>query len=548
MKIKKPHLLFFLFFIGILFSCKEEETPNTDALCYQYNTKATEFLGQNQWDSAYYYYNQSKNEALDKKSEQYAYTLLQIATMLQANGDLSGCEETLTEALANYNGTTYLPYFYNLLAIAYDKQKDYDQALTFYNKALEVTTDPLNIAIVQNNIGLVYLQKKEYQKSLAILEPLSKDPKILGTPVEYARVLDNLGYVQFQLQQAEGIDHLNKSLQLREELQDSLGLLTSYMHLSEYHQTDDPTMAQAFALKAYDVSKKTVSPDDRLEALKWLTENSSPALVTAYSKIYFNLNDSLTTARTIAKNQFAKIRYDSKKATQEVIKYKNQNLLLWVLVGFLVLIGVLLYFLYQSATKRKLLRSAYTTETRISKRIHDELANDVFNAMTFMQTKDLQNSDNKEALLDSLETLYKRTRDISKENSTIRTDEHFENDLMQMLNSFSDPKIAVLIKTKKDILWTKLLAEKKIAVYRVLQELLINTKKHSGASLVVIDFQNHPTTLQINFTDNGSGTDFSTQRKSGLQNAENRILAIKGTLTFDTQFTKGFKAQLIIPK
>lgn len=548
MKTRIPDLLLWLLFTGFFYACKEETPATNDVLIYDYQTKATAFLSQYQWDSAYYYYNKAKNETLDKKSEPYAYTLLQLATLQQGNGDLSGCEETITDALASYTGTTYLPYFYNMMAVSYLKQKEYEHALDFYQKAQETTTDSLNKAIIQNNIGLVYLLNHSYEQSLSILEPLLTHPQIQANELEYARVLDNVGYAQFQLQQPQGIKNLNTSLQLRERLQEPTGLLTSYMHLSEYHQTLDSKLAESYAFKAYETSKNVNSPDDRLEALKWLTENSSSPLVKDYSKMYFQLNDSLTTARTTAKNQFAKIKYDSKKATLEVIKYKNQNLFLLLLVAFILLVVILLYFLYQSVTKRKLLQSAYLTETRISKRIHDELANDVFHAITFTQTKDLQESSNKEQLLDSLETIYKRSRDISKENSTIRTDDHFAVDLEQMLRSFSDTQTSVIIKSIESIVWNKFSDEKKIAVFRVVQELLINTKKHGKAGVVVVDFQNQSRQLQINYTDNGLGANLSLQNKSGLQNAENRILAMKGTLTFDSQPDKGFRAQLVIPK
>lgn len=548
MKKRIPHLLILLIFVGFFCSCKDETPESNEAIIYAYSTKATAFYGQYQWDSAYFYYNKAKNEAIEKKGEHYAYTLLQLATLQQGNGDLSGCEETLTDALANYTGSTYLPYFYNMLAVSYVKQKEYDHALEFYQKAQKITTDSLNKAIIQNNIGLVYLLNQSYEKSLIILEPLTKHPKIQANEMEYARVLDNVGYTQFHLQKPQGVVNLNKSLEIRERLKEPSGLLTSYMHLSEYHQASNSNLAELYALKAYETSKKVNSPDDQLEALKWLTENSSPHLVKDYSKIYFKLNDSLTTARTTAKNQFAKIKYDSKKASLEVIKYKNQNLFLLILLSFIVLVVVLLYILYQSFIKRKVLQSAYLTETRISKRIHDELANDVFHAMTFTQTKDLQDHTNKEQLLDSLEIIYKRSRDISKEHSNIRTDSFFETDLELMLSSFSDGQTSVLIKSIDAIVWNKIAPEKKIALFRVLQELLINTKKHSGASIVVIAFENHSRHLQINYTDNGLGADLSLQHKSGLQNAEIRIHAIKGTLTFDSALKKGFRAQLIVPK
>ena len=45
--------------------------------------------------------------------------------------------------------------------------------------------------------------------------------------------------------------------------------------------------------------------------------------------------------------------------------------------------------------------------------------------------------------------------------------------------------------------WNDLETNKKIVFYRVLQELLINMKKHSQCSLAVITFNNNENKLQI---------------------------------------------------
>ena len=73
-------------------------------------------------------------------------------------------------------------------------------------------------------------------------------------------------------------------------------------------------------------------------------------------------------------------------------------------------------------------------------------------------------------------------------------------------------------------------------------------KKHSQCSLVVIGFENKKRNIEINYSDNGIGCPERINYKKGLQNAENRILAIKGTITFETETNKGFKAKMIIPK
>jgi len=81
-----------------------------------------------------------------------------------------------------------------------------------------------------------------------------------------------------------------------------------------------------------------------------------------------------------------------------------------------------------------------------------------------------------------------------------------------------------------------------------LQELMVNMRKHSSCSLVVIGFETYQKGIEINYSDNGIGCSELLKLKKGLQNAENRILSINGTITFETEKNKGFKAKVRIPK
>jgi signal transduction histidine kinase len=168
--------------------------------------------------------------------------------------------------------------------------------------------------------------------------------------------------------------------------------------------------------------------------------------------------------------------------------------------------------------------------------------------MAFAETQDLSSSQNKEILLTHLDTIYSRTRNISKENSAIDTGIHFVDGLKEMMSSFNTDAVNILINSMDSINWNALETNKKIIIYRVLQELLVNMKKHSHCSLVVITFKKIENKLQIDYSDNGLGAALDKiNSRNGLQNVENRILAIKGTITFDTKPEKGFKTSFTIP-
>jgi two-component system NarL family sensor kinase len=69
----------------------------------------------------------------------------------------------------------------------------------------------------------------------------------------------------------------------------------------------------------------------------------------------------------------------------------------------------------------------------------------------------------------------------------------------------------------------------KIQAIRIVQELLVNIHKHSGASLVHINLKVTPSYFALVVSDNGNGFDINTLKKGiGLKNIELRMLYLKG--------------------
>ena len=118
----------------------------------------------------------------------------------------------------------------------------------------------------------------------------------------------------------------------------------------------------------------------------------------------------------------------------------------------------------------------------------------------------------------------------------------------QMMTDFNTHQVNVIANGLDAINWSTLDSNVKIILYRVIQELLVNMKKYSQCSLVLLTFNLKEKKLQIDYMDNGIGaTENQLKSKNGLQNVENRILAVKGNISFDTSPNKGFKVQIVIP-
>ena len=319
------------------------------------------------------------------------------------------------------------------------------------------------------------------------------------------------------------------------------------MHLAEYYESSNLDLAKAYALEAFNYASLAENQDDKLEALQYLTKVSTGEKSKAYAIQSFNLNDSIRTVKLNAKNQFAKIKYDSKKAIEESQKQKQLKEYFILTIIILCVFGIYFYSQIKKINKKKIKETAYLTETRISKKLHDELANDVHNTIAFAETQDLENPINKEALLENLDTIYLRTRNISGENKDIDTGKNYLEKLKAMIASYGSNEINVILNIASfdD---KKVSKEIKITIYRVLQELMVNMKKHSYCSIVSIGFKSNKKSIEINYSDNGVGCSNLLNLKNGLQNVETRIFSINGTINFDTEPEKGFKVKIEIPK
>ena len=355
---------------------------------------------------------------------------------------------------------------------------------------------------------------------------------------------------------------MNEGYQLRKQIDDFYGSIESNLHLAEYYLKTDSKKSNQYAQAAYEIATRFNSVDERLKALSFLISNDSGNKNAQYAQKYITINDSIIKVRNNFKNKFAKIKYDSKKEKDEnqklrlekaenllsIQEQKYQKVVAGIGVIFLIIVIVILIRYYRNRGRIEKIKTAYDTETRIAKDIHDELANDVFYAMTFTQTQPLSSENAKETLIQKLDHIYSRVRRISQENSTIDVTTNYAGNLKEMLSTYNTNITNVIINNIEKVNWELVDNIKKVAIHRILQELMVNMTKHSQATLVVVKFDSNGKIIFIDYTDNGKGCQKNQIVKNGLQNMENRILAIKGTITFDTEPDKGFKVKITLPK
>ncbi len=95
----------------------------------------------------------------------------------------------------------------------------------------------------------------------------------------------------------------------------------------------------------------------------------------------------------------------------------------------------------------------------------------------------------------------------------------------------------------------RMLKKLEIDIYRVIQEFINNSMKHSDASKISIIFKYDERNIQIILSDNGQGFDHSTRsaKGMGLQNVQSRVKSHKGEIQIRSEKGKGTTYTVVIP-
>ncbi|MBR8535619.1 tetratricopeptide repeat protein [Carboxylicivirga sediminis] len=273
------------------------------------------------------------------------------------------------EIVEQLNDETLLFTLYHNMGVLFDRLTDYDQALSYYEKALYVynnadeKTDAMqSVHTLYNSMANIYDEKndtataiKYYQKALKLATE-KEDYQALGT------IYNNLGKVSLEAREWEvAYGHLTNSLKCRQKINDLNGMAKSYNNLATYYlmlnQTDD---AYAVARQALELAHRAGAMLTRLTALQNMSTiyESKGELDLALDKYkqYKALNDSLINESSIKKQTELQIKYEYEKEQKVKEAEQQKRNFRYILVISVLLLGliisILLYRLTQNRAKR----------------------------------------------------------------------------------------------------------------------------------------------------------------------------------------------------
>ncbi|HXJ99682.1 MAG TPA: ATP-binding protein [Gelidibacter sp.] len=546
------------------------------------------------YDSAFYYYSQSEKlyRSSKKDSLNWGRMLLYKAGTLYRMGIYTESEAETVKALNVFSKVNHSELLYESvvqMALNLDELKEYDDALKYYNLALQQLNKlkkenypkyrlDNSYATYYNNIGDLFDRmgnhdkaKEHYIKGLAF-DVLKENPKL------HAMLLNNYAHNKMLSGNTHQVDSLLfLSLRIRDSINHEQGVIASKIRISEYYLSKkDTVQAIQNITEAYKLSVKNKSHLDILRSLEFLSENDK-VNKDYYTERYITVKDSIREIERTTKNKFARISYETEKISlhnKELSKHNTLLALLFMVAILIIIITVIAYKyklinqqlkhkqkeqlstekIQEILLKEKLSEEEARSEerNRISRELHDGIVNRIFTIRLNLSLLDSTNQELKDQLMAELNNAEKHIREVSHDlHSNFFSENQDFNRLLEGLISEQKNECHTKfnIAIDKFIEWSKVTDKQKVHIYRIIQEALNNINKYAKASKCSVVLLKKEQNIFIRIHDNGKG--FNLQKiKNGLgfRIFEERTTELNGVLKIKSEIGKGTTIEVVFKK
>jgi len=508
-----------------------------------------------------------------KNKKNTALALVNVGMIYNIQGDYVKALDyffkalNVAEEIGNKEGIATL---YSNIGNTYLIKSDYPKALNYYFKALKMAEELGNKHLQANNIGnigIVYANQEDFTQALTYFQKGLKLNKEVGDKLEEATVLNNIGNIyNEQGNYGKQVEYQLQSLKIKEELGDIHGIAQTLGNIgSAYTNTGKFKEAEVYLKKAivlcdsvgelYDLEKFEVGLTklyERTGRYKLALEHYNRAM--DIRDTLFNQERDEQITRKEMNYEFDKKEAVTKAENEKqlavaAVEIKKQKLIKYFLIGGLVLLLALSYFVYnnfRTASKLKL----QNIRNKIASDLHDDVGS-TLNSISVYSEVAKQKSP---AVVNELEQIGDASRKIIEVMSDIvwtinPNNDTFENIISRMgtlaYNLLKAKNIEHTFQADESLNETKLSLESRRNFYLIFKEALNNLVKYSQASRASITLTNENGFIKLAIRDNGIGFDVSqTSKGNGLLNMKSRAKEMKAELKITSEKGSGTSVEL----
>jgi two-component system NarL family sensor kinase len=491
--------------------------------------------------------------------------------------------------------SAFLGINYMDLALVFKNNKQFDKAQVYIDSTLQILEKvkaKKSFRIVAYHTAAEnYVFLKKYPQAKRMLDSAGV---LLGPNPDYPLYLDYYFaeglYFDDTKQYDKAITSLDKGIALALKLQkryEEQRLMMQKLHVLQSQKKYDKALVVAsYLLKQKDM---LFLSEDRLLVYGDLAETyagmGNMAQAYKWMKRVGQMSDSISESKIKKDVHELEIKYKKAedlreigtlKATNEkaALSVKNNRLIAWLLGSIAIFLLVITFFgLLYFRNNKKLTRQKEINYRQQLKELEQEQQLTVSNAMLEGEERERQRvgRDLHDGLGGTLAGIKINLSDVVANTSATGKDTELGKIIAQLDSSVNDLRSIArnlmpetLLKfgletALKDLCETfnnsglkitlqlldiqeSMEVSVKINIYRIIQEILSNTVRHSGASQLLLQCSQNESVFLITAEDNGRGFDSSTADNTkgiGLSNIRNRVALLHGKMDLNTAVNEG---------
>lgn len=583
----KPDSSIYYYEKALSISIQEKDSVTTAKI---YNKLGLNFFTLGQLDSAIHYYTKLKIEKQKQsKPKGVGIAFNNIGNVYFVWGKYLEAEKYQNLALAIFKDINFenglascyvnLSLIYeNLSETNYSDTINYDVSIHYLEKALGIyktINNQKGEANVYTNLGNIFANKDQLNKAYEYYQEEKKLRLLTKDKFGEAGCYNNIGLIQQKRNQIpEALEMAELSQALNLKLGNTQGICKSYYLKGLcYESLKKNDIAIQYFRDSYQLALENKYVDmikvntKKLSALYELEEDVNNAFI--FYKKYIAINDSIVSEKS---NQLiteiqtkyetaekeAQIEQQSKALEIEKVSNQNKSLeiqqyqsnMLLLGLGLLLLIIVIVFLYVNHQVKQKAIRSEMEKKAikanlkgqeeeryKIAEELHDDIGSKLAGASNIL--KNLVEDYPEIPILKNVE------KEVSKSYKEVRLTSHRMAHYSKMnrgilegiqefideFNLFSKAEISFNNQCEGDLLVSN---DIKLAIYRSVQELVINAVKHAQATKITCNLKVKDNTLYIEVVDDGIGFEDHQNQGIGLANIQERLQFLNGSLHLDS--------------
>lgn len=460
---------------------------------------------------------------------------------------------------------------FNIMGQVYYYQGDFEKTKEYFVRYLEEAIkakDTLSIASAHNNLGAVYYEMGNYEKSLEYDLRGAEIHKQLNNPMGYANAMQNIASDLLEREEFEKSGkYLKVALEWYKKVPNEKGISEVYSNLGMLNcKTENWTESIEWYEKAIELARRINNPDIVKRSLMGLSDNyyaigNFKKAIEMY-KAYDAKSDSLVNLSHLEKVSELEIVYETEKKEQQIalqaaviqkseLELERNRLIMIVLIVVLSFLMLsIVWMIKRQQYKRKLLleqersratkaqieaviKSQEKERSRVAMDLHDGFGQ-LISALRISLNNKQQEVSEAELLLDKMYASLKNIAfDLMPQTLMEKGLAEAIDELCFQLNNVGSIDFEL---TTFEIDESKI-ADHKVGIYRVIQEIVSNIIKHAAATNVQLSITGMEDELSILIEDNGNGYDpnvLFAGSGNGWRNITSRLDLMKGSIEVDS--------------